>query len=258
MKRLYLALICLAALCLPLSAQIAPGQIATGHRLVKASGGSTPIALVAHTFAISSGGGTIDTTANPLNCTGANFIDIAVSNYVAPPATPISDSVGTNTYVKGTNYSDGVAVFTTHFWALNANVSSSMTFTLTGGSIPIMVVSCWSNVKTSAAQDQENGTGSNVGTPLSTGAITPTVDGELLITAVTSGDGTTSGAQTMAAPTGFTGLENVTGVSGNGLGLTVAYQIQTTATSRNPTWDNAGRSGTINRVSMDILSFKPQ
>lgn len=95
------------------------------------------------------------------------------------------------------------------------------------------------------AYDQEAGSSDNAsGTshPSSSGAVTPSEDGCLIIYTICFGDGQDAG--TVTPPTGATLLENVTSAGGHQPGA-MAYEIQTTATARTPVWttSNAVTSG---------------
>jgi hypothetical protein len=96
-----------------------------------------------------------------------------------------------------------------------------------------VAMSAWSG-GTTTSFDQENGATSASATSLASGSITPSEDNELLISCI--GLGGTATGLTADTGIGFTALVTRNAVSGVNYGGGVSYQIQTTATARNPSW----------------------
>lgn len=174
------------------------------------------IALVAHTFGISSNGGTSATTS-AINTTGANFIAVSLSD-----AGTATDNMG-NTYTYLTTHTGSAPSFRLAYCE-NPTVGSGHTFTTTG-SFPCICVAVFSGVATGSFDQQ---TGSATGSP---GAITPSFNNELLVT----GCGLNS-ATAATINGGFTITDNAPYTPGQNYGGALAYLIQTTATVANPTW----------------------
>lgn len=200
-------------------------------------------ALVTHTTASAVAGGTATTSA--IDTSGANFIGICVADFgVDSAADMISDSK-VNTWSHVTSHTFGGNRSTTLFFSVNPTVGTGHTFSGVGGYIAMMV-SSWSNVATTSPLDQQNGnTGSGVST-LTTGSVTPTVNKELLLACISTGNSVLA-----SIDNGFTITDLVTnGTSENGGS---AYLVQTTAGAINPQWSLsvAGDSAAV------IGTFKP-
>jgi hypothetical protein len=139
-------------------------------------------------------------TVSPINCTGANFVAIALASAFVDAVTQITitDSVGGNTYSHTTEANDSSTNHHGVIWyAANANVSSNMTFTATcaGGTCFIgFVVACYSGVATSSPFDVENSSipASTSVLSVATNQITPSQNNELIIAhaATTNNSGT--------------------------------------------------------------------
>ncbi len=183
--------------------------------------------------------------------TGANLLVASVAFYVpsgTPTASHISDSSG-NTWVALTAKTAVSSCGEMLFYAKNAAVGASQTFTISkSGSYSSIVVMGFSGVDTTAPFDVENGTNWS-GTTAQPGSITPSVDNELVI----SGCGDAAPTTTWTCNGNFSGTEiYYNQVPSTTEGNALAYEIQTTATARNPTW-TLGTSGGGNVV---IASFK--
>lgn len=199
------------------------------------------IALVAHTSAGSSNGG-VSVTTGAIDTTGASLLLAFVGDYNSVTASTVSDSKS-NTWTALTTYSGGTNPRARIFYAKNPTVGTGHTFTATApgaATFPGVAFYAFSGADTTAPFDspQENGGGNTVsGTSFQPGSVAPSVDNELLFTGICL-DGTFS------APTvdsSFTIGDSVAFSNGQTFGVFVAYQIQTTATTRNPTlsWTTA-------------------
>lgn len=192
-----------------------------------------------------SGGG----TSGSIDTSGASIIILAVAKYTSGAAS-VSDSKG-NTYSAQTEYTLNNERL--RFYRCDSPVvGSSHTFTVTGtGIYPGFRAFAFSGSAASPADQLTGATGS--GSSLSPGSITPSEDNCLLITASTVGN--ESPSEAVNSP--FSSNSYVyTGGFGVGEPLGVAYEIQTTATARNPTWSGASPyDGTRGRVAT-MMSLK--
>lgn len=202
------------------------------------------IALVAHTMKGSSDSFTV--TTNAIDSTGANFAAIAAS-FTQTMALPI-DSFG-NVYTGLTAQTASGSETLRWYYCENPTVGSGHTATATpsgGSGFPTASLNVFSGVATSSSFDVQNGVSNALSvSSLQTGSITPSAGGELLLYA--AGDLSTSG--TVAVDTGAI-LDQVNLGGGLHFALATAYEIQTTATTRNPTFS----SGTFRDAA--IASFK--
>jgi len=196
--------------------------------------------LIAHTIKTRA-------TTNAINTTGADFIVISVASYSTTPIT-VSDSQS-NTWSPRTEKATG----NDHvrlFYCQAPTTNSAHTFS-TNADFYEIAVQAWSG-STSTPFDVENGaTGPNA--TLQTGSITPSVNNELIVSAVgQSADGAT-GTQTWTVDSSLTISDQVSALGGQHTGLAFGYFAQTTAAAINPTWT---LSSTANQAAV-IASFKP-
>ena len=202
--------------------------------------------LVAKTSAGSSNGGASVTTS-AINCVGADLIVVAVGFY---------NQVGTLSDSSSNSWTSiGPVEWATDskseiFYCFSPTTSASQTFTftkVTGNIYPSITVLAYSGSKGSGSYDQtNNNTGGSV-TTISTGSITPSVNGSLVIATVavdvasvsSISVGTIEGNQSYA--------------SGQCLAEATMDYIQATAAAINPTWtlSQSGYAATI------IVSFEP-
>jgi hypothetical protein len=210
-------------------------------------GGGGTFAKVAEGVAGSSNSGV--SVSITLNTTGATAILIAVSNYLPNTAfNVLSDAVGAcsspcNTWTQiGTqNGGSGSITTVTYYGCLSGcTVGSGHTFTYTttsGSSYPTIGVLAVSGG--AATKDQTNSAGTaGTLTSIQTGSVTPSVNNELLFTAFSVDQffGGTPSIDSSFTFTGTSGIDYIEQTGGQCFPLAIAYQIQTTATARNPTW----------------------
>ena len=189
--------------------------------------------------------GNVDSvTTSAINTVGANLIVIAIGWYsVTSPS--ISDNQG-NTWTALTTSNIASDVGCKLYYCLNPTTNASHTFTfgptaIYGG----LVVAAFSGVKTASAFDQQNGATSSSASALSTGSVTPTEDNELVIFAAAKGGNTT----TVNATSVGSMIGNFAGVTAVTYALGMGYEIQTTATSRNPSLSGSGTSVMAARIA---------
>lgn len=195
--------------------------------------------------------GSSSTTTNAINTTGADFIAVVVVwDGTAGSTNTVSDNQG-NSWTPRTAIHDNTGTLGNvriHYCA-SPTTNSSHTFTLTCSGTPAnpaIAVAAFSGVN-STPYDVENGAYS--GSPISTGSVTPTQDGSVLIAGVGGSQGTVDSINN-----GFT-------ICGHGprnppttyRTIGMAYKIQTTAAAINPAFTFG--SGSFCYAS--IASFKP-
>ncbi len=206
-------------------------------------------ALLAHTVSGTNSGGT---TSSGIDTSGADLLVVATAFYVAstPPTLSDSQGGGSNTYTPLTLWNaTGSSICSIRIFYCQAptHVGTGHTFTLTEpNSYASLAVLALSGSKTSPF-DQENGLPNG---SVQTGSVTPSEDNEILIAMV--GDGTAGSAST-GVNSSFTFLDRLANSTGAYFGIATAYQIQTTATARNPTF--SGQSATA-ACSAAIATFK--
>lgn len=214
----------------------------SGLLVTAASGGAAGYTLVAHTAAA---GLNAPVTTAGINTTGANFLVVAMTFLNAPTLT---DSKG-NTWTGLTTKTGGAAK-TRLFYCANPTVGSGHTFSAADGGVIAAVVSvqAWSGAN-STPFDVENGaTGATISS-LASGSVTPSVNNSLLVVGLETDSVSTS----VGINSSFTISDSTNYAPGNNFGGHMAYFVQGTAGSINPTW-----SWTTNtNAAAVIASFKP-
>ena len=193
--------------------------------------GALPFTLVTHSGALSTNNNSVTTAG--VNTTGANFIFLGVSQYVAPSAPTDSYS---NTWIALTTYTIMLRNIT-GYYCIGCVVGTGHTFSVSSvGTYPGVCMIAASGVKSTSPQD-----GSTVGNTGSTislqpGSITPSMT-DLFVTALFSDSST---APTISA--GFTATDSNGDIS-TALGNACGYGIS--ASTQNPTWSfNSGLNAT--------------
>lgn len=198
------------------------------------------VALVASTKKNGTGN---SVTSNAIDTTGATLLIVATNSSGSAAIPVISDNKG-NTWNTLTTYSRTVISY-----AVNPTVGTGHTFTGTRtSSFPSIVVGAFSGAKLSSPFDQQNGATTASATSLSTGSITPTENDELLVFAL--------GRNASSAVSVNVGsiLEDQANAPGTAYGIAIGYEIQTTATARNPQFSWSGATG----AGAAIASFKAE
>jgi hypothetical protein len=214
------------------------------------SGGA--FALVNHTVAQFSGANTVTTSA--ISMTGAKLIVLTTSEFAsgATLCTPTDSSSNTYTGIVAQLFDSG-ANNTKLWYVLNPTVTSSMTFTCTGtNNFPAIAVEGFSD--TGSGPTFDTAVGANSGTTAvasqQPGSITPAGNNEVLIS------GFMNPVETVpfTIDSGFTISDQENFSSGTDEGIAFAYQIQTTATARNPSWSWTGSPAVSGATQ---AAFKP-
>lgn len=195
------------------------------------------------------GGNTV--TTGGVTTTGSTFIVLGVPTFdgAAVPTVTVTDS-NTNTWTRLNTYSTTVPRFSLYY-CYAPIVGAGHTFTVTGTAIFPSVYAMWFSGVISSPFDQQNGFGGASTLSGQPGSITPTQNYELVITGLNSNQNTTS--DTISAgytiPTGCSS----TYIASQHFGGAMAYNIQSVATTTNPTWTYG--TGTTS-AAIAIASFK--
>lgn len=194
---------------------------------------------MAWSFIIATSGPTPDGSApavsSAADTTGANFL--VVMSGGRSSATITDSKLNTWTGLTAQTSSDGIGRL---FYCVNPTVGAAHVFTNTAGDRATISVVAFSG-SDATPFDQEGGShdGNDTFQPAS---VTPGLNNELVIQGA-SGYSAASGADiTSGGYTEPSGVE-VFQVAGVNFFSSIAYQIQTTATATQPTWDCAGGVG---------------
>lgn len=211
--------------------------------------------LVAHSV---TSGITPSFSVSAMNNTGATLLVVYVPCIIQSNTLNIFDSssnIWSSLTIQTTGGSPSNPVWGKLFYKIGPAVSASQTFTI-GAQVDTACtayIQAWSTTLSSGVIDVTNGAGGALGTTttLQPGSITPTADGELLITGVGAYCITNCSTPTVSIGSGFTITDstNSNAVVDGGL----AYLIQSSAAPINPTWSIGNTSGGI--VS-SIVAFK--
>lgn len=184
-------------------------------------------------------------TTTPVDTTG---VDLLVLCGNADNATyTISDSKG-NSWSTSPSSSSQFSITTAIFYVIAPTVGTGHTFTLTGtnGNYAVGVLG-WSGMDQSSPLDQSSAGSAGFASTLQPGSITPGQANEVLVCTVVEGS-----TDTFSIDSSFTIADQIPQSNGAHHGMAVAYQIQTTATTRNPTWTTAS----ANMFGSSLASFK--
>jgi len=164
-----------------------------------------------------------------IDTTGAKLLVISVG-YFATIGT-VSDSKG-NSWTPLTERTTGSTAKHRFYYVLNPVVGTGHTFNVFGINTFLgYVVHAYANPAGALIFESQNGAAAASGTSRSTGSVTPTTDGSLIVSGLSLGDASNS-------PTVDSGLTSTlrAGVAGVSLGCTLAYKVQSPAAAINPTW----------------------
>ena len=193
------------------------------------------IALVANTKKQSTNGAAITTDA--IDTTGATLLVVAVSQFALAAGTP-SDSKSNTWVAGGSQNNSGNSI--KMWYVTNPTVGTGHTFTVgVGNSYPSIFVVAFSGTDTSAARDQENSAAGS-GTTIQPGSVTPTTNGQVLITGAAHDVGLSI---SYTIDSGFTITDQAPTVAAQAYGGGIAYLIQGSAASVNPTWTDSTSDG---------------
>jgi hypothetical protein len=181
--------------------------------------------------------------------TGADLLIAVLSSYAAQTRPTLSDSKG-GTWVADKDQADTDPTSrVTIFSCKPSSVGSGHTFTIAGtGVYSSLIVYAFSGSAAASYFDQSASAFSNGATSLASGSATPGQANEIVIAALSLFVDTTG----LTGPSGFSTPDLVTGLTGDHLACAAAYQIQTTATARNPSWSWTNTA----KVSAAIATYK--
>lgn len=165
--------------------------------------------------------------SNTVDTTGATLLVIALID--VDGSTTITDSK-TNSWAVA-RAAQGAGPSVKLWYCKNPTVGSGHFFTAVGsGKSADLYMLAFSGTDTADDVDQSNATSYSFATPASPGSVTPSEDGEVLVTGASgdSASATITGGFTIVYQTNLAGSQH--------FGGGVAYLIQTTATSANPAW----------------------
>ncbi len=205
------------------------------------------IALIDHTKKETNSAGT---TTDPIDTTGADFLVACVSDgtVASGGSAAFTDSYG-NTWSEIGNDNGGNRVRIL-YCVPGVNVGAGHTFSALGASsYATICVAAFSGVKQTSPLDQQNADmlpGGLQGKVLATGSVSPSQGEELLIFGC--GHNWTG----MLSVDIGTLLDSISGAVNWGISL--AYEIQTVATTRNPVFTQTGADQLMNAI---IATFKP-
>lgn len=192
------------------------------------------IALVASTNRCDAGDGT-NATSTAVNTTTATLV--VVLGVASSSGTMVVSDNKTNTWSTLTPTEVGGGEMAQLFFMTAGTVGAGHTFTITASNgFSSVCVAAFSGTTGSSLLDLEAAGGTAFGTTVQPGSITPSANNYLHVTGVAfnvAGTMTISASHTIAAQVDVGAFTR---------GGALAYDIQTTATARNPTWTNTNTS----------------
>lgn len=192
------------------------------------------------------------TTAS-LNTSGASLLAVYVA-YDSVGAT-LSDSKGNSWTGLTANNTAGGSRGRWWYCASPSSVGASHTFSSSVSYAAVFVVAL-SGTKTTSPIDVESTAVAAAVATLASGTVTPSEDGCIVLAGIAIGGSSTSPA--FASP--LTNAQQKNAVTGTNYGGAIAYEIQTTATARNPsaTWttvsDGIANAVVVKAASGPVLS----
>lgn len=169
-------------------------------------------------------------TTSALATSGATCLVVAVADDVGSPASTLTDSAG-NTYGAAT-LTRTTTYTRLQVWVITAPATGgSHTWTIAGGCYaPSIAVLALSGVSGTSTVDVSSSAADTATNDVQPGSITPSRNHEAVVTIYGSSDT----AASVSAP--FSPADGATTGTGNHRAISMAYDFQTTATARNPTW----------------------
>ena len=185
-------------------------------------------------------------TSTGVDTSGATLLVMSCS-WLSGASITASDNKS-NTWTPLTQQTGGVAVFQIFYVnSASPTVGAAHTFACDGtDSYPVVAFIAASGTHATPF-DQQGGNSTASASSLAAGSVTPTQDNEIVIVGITIDSGTT-----LTINGGFTTAFTYDFMGGTSMGGGLAYLIQTTATSANPTWSWSGTAAAATASS----SFK--
>lgn len=182
------------------------------------------------TALVASAEGVANTSASPIDTTGANLIIISIGYGVGAPMPASLDNKG-NSYValgEGQGYNVARSRL---FYCFNPTVGPGHVF-YAGESFDFVGAIAFSGATSAPFDRQDVPTGIPLGTSYSPGPIATTQDNEIIVTGLAVG----KSAGNFAINAGFTIAQSRAGVENVSWGGAIAYQIQGARSNPSPTW----------------------
>jgi hypothetical protein len=190
------------------------------------------------------------TTTREINTTGATLLVMSLSVLGSGSSRTVSDNKG-NTWVQITQQVNGNNNVTLYY-VQNPTVGTGHTFS-GAGTWPTIIVQAFAGTDTTAAVDQFNHATNGAALTVQPGSITPTANGEVLVTAAVCGNAQIEGND--AITDSFVITDVFYYVSSVAVDVVMAYRVQPTAAAINPTWTLSSGTNCAN-TSAVIASFK--
>lgn len=191
-------------------------------------------------------GTTVATTA-AINTTGATLIVLVRASGAGSPPTPTDSALNVWTALTEYNNTSSAGKMRAYY-VVNPTTNAAHTFSMSGAGGPAIAVIAYAGTHASAPFDVENGdTTTPTGSSIQPGSVTPGTANEVVVTCAAQqqqGDTLTIG--------GTFGVRTATAATAFAPGISLADEIQTTATARNPTWSVTN----FQNVSANIATFK--
>lgn len=208
--------------------------------------------LVSHISASISSG--ISVTAGPINTTTANLIVIAVAYGHNTGTISVSDSLNNVTcWTPMNQYGAGTTPTNVQmFYCLNPIVGSAQTFTATASGSTLwqsIAVGAFNGISSSPL-DAQNGMAASGAGNFKTGSITPSQNGDIIISAISDFSSSTD-----SIDSGMTVIEQKQAVGGTSFGVSLAWGTQLIAGPINPSW-SIGPQGTNQFSAATVAAFK--
>lgn len=200
----------------------------------------------------------VSVTTGTYDTTGANFIAVILSHDGGSTDYTVTDNKS-NTAISDVDH----AVFSVRsaIWYFeNPTVGSGHTFSVTKGAggkpFPAIVVMAFSGMATSSVLDgSQVNTAGNTSTSLQPGSVTPSANGNLIISGLA-----TDGAVLVGINSSFNTPISTAFVGGNAYQCSGSYYVQPTAGAINPTWswtNSTTDSATIAVFKAASATFNP-
>ncbi len=203
-----------------------------------------PVGGFAFLVGTSADGNDTSATTSAIDTTGADLLIAVLASFSGSGSPTISDSNGNSWNYLTLTIESPLRMRLA--WCVPTVVGAGHTFTVTGGSsFPDISVAAFSGANATPA-DQENGNSTAAGTSLSTGSITPSENNELIITGL--------GVEATISSLSMSGYTIATQklTSAFFFGTAIAYKIQTSASTENPSWAWTTTAYAVTRIA----SFK--
>src|SRR6266853_2824698 len=207
------------------------------------------ITLIAHSIAGSSDG--LSVTTSGIDTTDADLVVYAVSDLQTSGYTLVDSKGNTISFTGNTYPAASLSVRVRLYYCVAPIVGAGHTATVTtvsGTSYPTICMAAFKGIKQTSPFDVQNGNADLNLTSLATGSITPSEDKELILTFI--GGGSATGPYSVDS--GFTILDGNVLAAAQHFGGALAYKIQTTLASINPTWNQ----NTSTALAVTVASFK--